>query len=354
MEDYKDIGELFRDKLKNHTIEPSNKVWENISNNKMNFKANKSFNKWFIGGAAIVISAIIFVGISLINNNINNNANNNNTVSESNKHELNTINNTNISNENNIGKNIINPDNQINKSTNQNNNNSITTTQKNIAENKNQNNNYNINNPFSNSILSLNYNETSEKNSDNKNSNDLNPKIIIGIAPIFKSTSHLNISGDTIICLNQGLTLRAKGGLSVLWSNGSVADEITILPISQEQELTYSAIITTTNGDTNIFIKVKVVDCENVIIPNAFTPDNDGNNDVFTPIFKESITDFTFMIMSRNGSVVFESKDIQKGWDGTFKGTNATEGVYIYLIHYRDNTGKITDKRGQVVLIRKD
>jgi len=88
------------------------------------------------------------------------------------------------------------------------------------------------------------------------------------------------------------------------------------------------------------------------IIPNAFSPDGDGLNDLFRINIKD-ITDFTLLIYSRNGEQIFSTSDPARGWDGTFKGTLCPEDVYAYRVIFRDSSsGKMQDFSGYVTLIR--
>jgi gliding motility-associated-like protein len=71
----------------------------------------------------------------------------------------------------------------------------------------------------------------------------------------------------------------------------------------------------------------------NVFIPNTFTPNGDGNNDVFNVKgLGLKVTGFSMELFDRWGHSMFSTKDITKGWDGTVKGQPAQDGVYIYKI----------------------
>ena len=88
-------------------------------------------------------------------------------------------------------------------------------------------------------------------------------------------------------------------------------------------------------------------------IPNAFTPDNDGNNDIFTAV-GEAIEEFDMQIFNRWGEKIFETTDLKNGWDGTTKGDNklAMVGVYVYKIKLRDWEGLYHNFTGKVTLIK--
>ena len=109
-----------------------------------------------------------------------------------------------------------------------------------------------------------------------------------------------------------------------------------------------------TNGckDT-AFTEIEIEPEYHFYIPNAFTPDNDGNNDIFTAVGEE-IEEFTMMIYNRWGELIYETYDLNSGWDGTTKGgeTLAMEGVYVYKIKLRDWEGLYHNFTGKVTLIK--
>jgi gliding motility-associated-like protein len=86
-------------------------------------------------------------------------------------------------------------------------------------------------------------------------------------------------------------------------------------------------------------------------MPNAFTPNGDGKDDVFRipPQVNFALTNFE--IFDRWGNKVFETSDIDQGWDGKYKGSPADIATYIYVITGNDLNGKVFHK-GTVVLIR--
>lgn len=86
-------------------------------------------------------------------------------------------------------------------------------------------------------------------------------------------------------------------------------------------------------------------------IPNAFTPGT-GVNNTFRLIPKGISQLNYFRVYNRWGNVVFETKDISEGWDGSWKGEPQPFGVYIYDIQAVSLTGKLINKSGNVTLIR--
>ncbi|OQA00517.1 MAG: PKD domain protein [Bacteroidetes bacterium ADurb.Bin408] len=89
-------------------------------------------------------------------------------------------------------------------------------------------------------------------------------------------------------------------------------------------------------------------------IPNAFTPDGDGLNDVFLPVGVGLDNEgYHLMIFNRWGELVYETFDVNRGWDGkTFSGEKAYDGVYTWLLYYNEIESYNQKKSGTVTLIR--
>ena len=86
-------------------------------------------------------------------------------------------------------------------------------------------------------------------------------------------------------------------------------------------------------------------------IPNAFTPNRDGNNDFFLCI-GEGVEDFKMIIFDRWGREITVLNSIVESWDGTSKGQPAPEGVYTYVVNARLNNGNTLKRGGTITLLR--
>lgn len=94
------------------------------------------------------------------------------------------------------------------------------------------------------------------------------------------------------------------------------------------------------------------IECGLVPIPNAFTPNNDGKNDIFfisNPFTLEQL--YAFEIFDRLGNKVFSTTNVNEGWDGMYRGQESNNGLYLYKIRYNCQGKEIT-KSGSVMLIR--
>lgn len=90
-----------------------------------------------------------------------------------------------------------------------------------------------------------------------------------------------------------------------------------------------------------------------VFIPNAFTPGNDGRNDVFRVLNAVKADKFDFKIYNRWGQLVYQTKDWKQGWDGSYKGQPQSTGTYIWMMRYIDaRNNQAVERKGSFVLIR--
>lgn len=87
-----------------------------------------------------------------------------------------------------------------------------------------------------------------------------------------------------------------------------------------------------------------------LFIPNAFTP-IDIENNVFKPAYT-ALKTYEMKIFNRSGILLFTSKDINKGWDGYYKGRLCDVGTYVYIIKYENMEGRVYGQDGVVNLIR--
>lgn len=87
-------------------------------------------------------------------------------------------------------------------------------------------------------------------------------------------------------------------------------------------------------------------------MPNAFTPNSDGQNDIFKPVLSFIPKDFKMIIYDRYGVSVFSSEDPFTGWDGTIEGKGmAIEGVYVYHIQFTSYNGTASRQTGKVTVL---
>jgi gliding motility-associated-like protein len=88
-------------------------------------------------------------------------------------------------------------------------------------------------------------------------------------------------------------------------------------------------------------------------IPNTFSPDGNGLNDVFKPSLF-GVSEYDFLIMDRWGRKVFATNDPQEGWDGKLKGVECKQDVYAWRIVYRNTVSRKQEEKGGHVLLLRD
>lgn len=152
---------------------------------------------------------------------------------------------------------------------------------------------------------------------------------------------------DTALCFDAPYVLDAGAGTSYLWSDGS-----TQPTLAASTPGGYWVIVTNqyncSSGDSvSLFLACPPV----VLVPTGFTPNGDGMNDEFNT-YSKHITYFHVQVFDRWGTLIFESDDVSRGWDGTFGGRKMPIGSYAFLISYRDLEGVPYQRNGNVTLIR--
>ena len=96
-----------------------------------------------------------------------------------------------------------------------------------------------------------------------------------------------------------------------------------------------------------------------VHVPNAFTPNGNNLNETFKPVAHfvkdwndNTFRDYTFNIYNRWGQLVFQTSNLDEGWDGTYMGKEAPAGVYMYMLNIMGVEGTLHRKQGEVLLYR--
>jgi gliding motility-associated-like protein len=126
--------------------------------------------------------------------------------------------------------------------------------------------------------------------------------------------------------------------------------------VHPEETTTYTVRVTDSFGcykdDTvTVFVTERICDEPYVFIPNAFTPNGDGTNDILY-VRSDILENFTFRVYNRLGELLFETSNVDKGWDGKYKGDKCIPGVYDFYLEGRCNNKEYILKKGNVTLIR--
>ena len=97
---------------------------------------------------------------------------------------------------------------------------------------------------------------------------------------------------------------------------------------------------------------IKVIDMTQLDIPNAFSPNGDGNNDMFRIRVVGYFRSNGLKIFNRWGQLVFETKDLGNEWNGTISGKPVPIGTYYWIIEGLDVYGKSFHRSGSLTLLR--
>jgi gliding motility-associated-like protein len=147
----------------------------------------------------------------------------------------------------------------------------------------------------------------------------------------------------------------APGALSFTWTPVDGLDDPNILTPFAQPELPTTYILTVTDANGCVNSDTVFVDVKNefsIILPDAFTPNGDGLNDVWTPVTIGLIDFIDASVYNRWGELVFFSRERFQGWDGTYRGVKQELGSYIAVIRIRDPKGRPQQISGTVTLIR--
>ena len=161
----------------------------------------------------------------------------------------------------------------------------------------------------------------------------------------------VSLGNDTILCPNEKITLSPGSGFSqYVWSDGSTENYLVI-------NIPGIYTILVNDGLCSNIDSINIVDCaSNLWLPNAFSPNGDALNDYFNPIISGMINSYRLLIYNRWGQQIFETNNLNVGWDGTYNGTPCPGELYTYYITYSIKTEPNDlirkEKRGSVTLVR--
>lgn len=166
----------------------------------------------------------------------------------------------------------------------------------------------------------------------------------------FNDSLMLDIGRDTSLCIGEEYLLHVKTNANnFIWQDGSTAGTFLINTAG-----TFTVIGENGCGKDTASVKIETRHCEcELLLPNAFTPNGDGNNETFRPLHPCKMTNFNLRIYNRYGEPVFQTTDQFKGWDGTYNMEKASEGTYVWTASYiNSDTQQRIIRKGFVILIR--
>ncbi len=169
----------------------------------------------------------------------------------------------------------------------------------------------------------------------------------------------ISASSTSITCIdsvNGTANLTISGGAApytVIWDNGESTTGITQLAPG-----TYQASVTDANTCTlnaSVVVGGSGEPCSTVIpviyVPNIFTPNGDENNDILY-VRGQGVNWLKFYVYNRWGEKVFETTELNVGWDGTFRGNRLDNAVFVWYLEAELNNGESVKWKGNVTLSR--
>jgi gliding motility-associated-like protein len=155
----------------------------------------------------------------------------------------------------------------------------------------------------------------------------------------FVTATDLSINSDScILNFGDGYVTSDCNASHTFWTYGSY---------------TVMQVVFSTNGCSDTaYITIDILPENRFYIPNTFTPNGDGLNDIFMPV-AFGCEEYHFMIFDRWGMLIFETYDTQTGWDGRIKGNKCQQDVYVWKIDFRNAETKSQEGYiGHVNLVR--
>jgi gliding motility-associated-like protein len=177
--------------------------------------------------------------------------------------------------------------------------------------------------------------------------------VIVGIKTPVKVVA--SGDGQPISCNNSLAQLHASGADRYVWHPGvylndsTMAHPVATPPVNTLFTVEGVGINGCVGRDT---IMVLVAPGAVHYIPNVFTPNADGLNDVVYPTIYCDFRFERFAMFNRWGEKLFETREYKKGWDGRYKGQYCDQGVYHYFISGTTSTGQPVLFKGNVTLLR--
>lgn len=163
----------------------------------------------------------------------------------------------------------------------------------------------------------------------------------------------LDLGEDTMLCSNETILLNtSQPNTNYVWQDGSTNATFLV-----SQSGIYSVTGTTANCQHTDSVEVIFVDCKACVVemPNAFSPNEDGFNDVFKCVYKSNclITNYKLSIYNRWGQEIYTTKNKDEGWDGMYNDVVQPQEVYIYRMEYGiRGTSQTQQSRGPFTLLR--
>jgi len=190
-----------------------------------------------------------------------------------------------------------------------------------------------------------------------------NSELSILIRPVFLTASRIGTNEFDFEWNNYFGFINGQNNISynlqILDSDNTVVDNIPIINnffirnIGRDNGNRYRINAIDEQIGRNVFSNIIELEQESqVLVPSAFTPNDDGLNDIFSPILVEDVDNFLMRIFNRWGEVIFVSRSRLVGWDGKDNRGFVQSGTYTYQISFNEENGNTFSQTGTFLMIK--
>lgn len=163
-----------------------------------------------------------------------------------------------------------------------------------------------------------------------------------------------NAGKDTLIFKNTTFGLRGKGGSNYTWVPAGLLNRNDIFNPSGtlDRDQVFTLTINTAEGCVGTDkVLVEIYKEDDVYVPNSFTPNRDGRNDVFRLTAPPIALEY-FEVYNRWGEKIFSTKDQYKGWNGFWNGKEQPSGTYVWILKAKIRGIMPVERKGTVTIVR--
>ena len=193
------------------------------------------------------------------------------------------------------------------------------------------------------------------------------PKWIYYANDIPTANSNSIVYSDSCFGNATQFSIKDTSGISsIIWNFGDPASGASNTTVgftvnhvfSQIGNYTIRTIINTACGTDTLFKTLTITNCDSTIAicelytPNSFSPNGDMINDKFYPLTNCTFEQYEFLIYNRWGELFFKTSNQTNKWDGKYKGSDCSSGLYFYKITYKFPSQQTKDAYGSITLLR--
>jgi gliding motility-associated-like protein len=168
------------------------------------------------------------------------------------------------------------------------------------------------------------------------------------------SPSPVSAGSDHTIFIGQSTSITVSGSGTYSWTPpGSLScDDCQSPTASPLVTTTYIVSLVDSNGcASSDTITVIVLEEYDLFVPNAFSPNGDGHNDILY-VRGTGVEWVTLRVYDRVGEKVWETHDLMQGWDGNYHGAPMNTGIFVYYLEAKMYSGETIKKEGDITLVR--